>query len=61
MDKVCVLTAIVGILVVEVFALSKGINGTGLSLAIAAVAGLGGYEIDKIIKIPRKQDNKKTK
>lgn len=51
MDKVTILSAIIGIIVIESIALSQGINGTGLSLAIAAIAGLGGYELDKVIKI----------
>lgn len=29
----------------EAFAISQGINGAILSLAVAALAGLGGYEI----------------
>lgn len=50
MDKVTVLTAIIGIIILESIALSQGINGTGLSLSIAGIAGLGGYEVRKVIK-----------
>jgi len=39
--------AIVAILVLEVTALIMGVNGTALSLAVAAIAGLGGYTIGK--------------
>ncbi|GAG00760.1 unnamed protein product [marine sediment metagenome] len=35
--------AMVCVTILEVYALSKGINGTGLSVAIAVLAGLGGY------------------
>lgn len=45
-----VLTAMIGIIIMECYALSQGINGLILTLAIAAVAGLGGYELDNIIK-----------
>jgi len=46
--------AIVCIVVLDVYALSKGINGVIMSLSVTAIAGLGGYEIrvvrDKLIK-----------
>lgn len=41
-------TPIVAILCIaglEAFAISQGVNGAILSLAVAAIAGLGGYEI----------------
>ena len=47
LKKIEVFTAIVGIIIMECYALSQGINGTGLSIAIAAVAGLGGYRYAK--------------
>ena len=37
--------AIGGIVILEVVALLNGINGTMLGLAIASIAGLGGYEV----------------
>ena len=40
--------SILCISVVELYALSQGINGLGLSLAVAALAGLGGYEIQNL-------------
>ncbi|GAH18885.1 unnamed protein product [marine sediment metagenome] len=44
-----VLAAIWGIIILEAYALSQGINGTGLSLAIGAIAGLGGFKIKEAI------------
>jgi len=38
------IVAIVCIAGLEVFALSQGINGALIGIAIAAIAGLGGYE-----------------
>ena len=45
-----VLTAVVCITVIEMYALSQGINGTALSLSIAGVAGLGGFELQALLK-----------
>jgi len=44
------LVAVLSIALIEAMAISKGIDGTLLSLSIAAIAGLGGYGIRKIIK-----------
>ena len=38
-------TAICAITAIEVVALCNGINGTVLALTLAAIAGLGGYEV----------------
>ena len=35
--------AMVCVTALELYALSQGINGTGLSVAIGVLAGLGGY------------------
>ena len=43
--------AILSIFVLEGIALTQGINGTCLALAIAALAGLGGYEIHDVVNI----------
>jgi len=51
MKGIHVSIAILGIIVLEGYALYKGINGVALTTCIAAVAGLGGYEIDKVIKV----------
>ena len=40
-----ILTAIIAITLLEGLAIWRGINGALLGLAIAAIAGLGGYEI----------------
>lgn len=42
--------AIACIAAVEVFALSQGIDGALLGVAIAAIAGLGGYELRAFIE-----------
>jgi len=43
-----VVTAIICITALEAIALSQGINGLLLTLAIGAIAGLGGYEIKNL-------------
>ena len=40
--------AIVAIMVVELFALSHGINGTILVLSVACMAGLGGFKVGEL-------------
>ena len=40
--------AIVCITVIELMAMYKGLNGTMLSISIAAIAGIGGYQIHNI-------------
>ena len=34
---------------IEFLALSKGINGVALSLSVASLAGLGGYEVKDML------------
>lgn len=41
--------AIIGVIVLSCVAMNNGINGIGLSLAVGAITGLGGYEI-KVLK-----------
>ena len=41
--------AVGGISIIELYALSQGINGTALSLSIAGIAGLGGSNLKKVI------------
>jgi len=52
--KKCIIvcTAIASLTIMELYALSKGINGTMFSVIIAAVAGLGGWSLPqpKILK-----------
>ena len=43
--------AILVIALLECVALSHGINGTALTLSIAAIAGLGGFSFDKMRKL----------
>ncbi|GAH04440.1 unnamed protein product [marine sediment metagenome] len=43
--KACI--AMICISILEVGAMTQGINGTGLSLAIGAIAALGGYVIGR--------------
>jgi len=42
--------AILGLVAVEVFALSQGINGTLLAGVIAVIAGLGGYNAKPVLE-----------
>ena len=42
--------AIAGIVILEAVAIYKGINGTALAAGVAAIAGLGGFTIGKILK-----------
>lgn len=41
--------AISGVVLIETLALYQGVNGTALSLSVAAIAGLGGYNLKKVI------------
>lgn len=43
------IVAIICIAGLEAFAISQGINGAVLGIVIAAIAGLGGYEL-KVIR-----------
>lgn len=45
------------IVILEVCAMWSGIDGVSLSLAIAALAGLGGYELNNVIKALRGEKN----
>jgi hypothetical protein len=47
--KVCV--AIVCLTAIELFALSKGRNGTLLRIVIIAIAGLAGFTIGELLKL----------
>lgn len=46
--KPTVIIAILCITTLEVIAMILGVNGALFGLAIAAIAGLGGYEIHKL-------------
>jgi len=43
------IAAIAGITILELTAIRKGINGKCLALSIAAISGLGGYFVGKVI------------
>ncbi len=45
-----VIIAILGLSVIEVVALLKGINGQLMALIVAVIAGLAGYNIKNILK-----------
>ena len=47
------IVAMICIAGLEAFALSQGVNGAVLGIVIAAIAGLGGYEV-KTLKDKRK-------
>jgi hypothetical protein len=44
-----VIAAIIGIVILDSVALMNGINGTYMTLAFVAIAGLGGYEIRDVV------------
>lgn len=46
--------AIVVIGIIEAVALLQGIDGVMLSLAIAAIAGLGGYSLSEVLPLFKK-------
>ncbi|GAJ05869.1 unnamed protein product [marine sediment metagenome] len=54
------ITAILALLALETVALLKGVNGAYLSIVITAIAGLGGYQVGKVITA-RRQDKQPTK
>lgn len=58
--KLIPILAIVAITALEGFALARGVNGTGLSLALAAIAGLGGFQVHKWTA-SRRQDKQPMK
>ena len=41
--------AICSITIIELYALTQGINGSVMSLSIAGIAGLGGYNLRKVM------------
>jgi hypothetical protein len=41
--------AISAVTLIELYALTIGINGTALSLSVACVGGLGGYNLRKVM------------
>lgn len=47
--------AIICIAALEVIAIAQGINGAAIGIAVAAIAGLGGYEL-KVLRDRRKGD-----
>lgn len=52
--KWTVIVAIVCIAGLEAFAIFQGINGATLGIVVAAIAGLGGYEV-KVLKDKAKE------
>jgi len=44
-EKLSTITAIICITIVEIYALSQGIDGVALSTSIGIIAGLGGYAL----------------
>lgn len=47
------ITAIIALLALETVALLKGVNGAYLAIVITAIAGLGGYQVGKVITTKR--------
>ena len=49
-DKVSTIICACFILILEVIALLKGVDGVALSVAVGGLAGLGGYTVKKFIR-----------
>ncbi|MBA7701394.1 hypothetical protein ES703_110130 [subsurface metagenome] len=47
---IATIVAIVAIAGLEAYAISQGINGVALAGSCSLIAGLGGYQINKIVK-----------
>ncbi|MBA7572609.1 hypothetical protein ES708_14392 [subsurface metagenome] len=47
------ITAIIALAALEIVALLKGVNGAYLAIVITAIAGLGGYQVGKVITTKR--------
>ena len=45
--KIMMITAILCITAIEIFALYKGVNGTILTVVVGALAGIAGYKMAK--------------
>lgn len=43
-----VITAIVALMILEIYALSQGINGTMLSAVLVVIAGLAGWSLPQL-------------
>ena len=56
-NTIKVVVAMICITALEMVAMSQGINGVMLSLTIAALAGLGGYEVKNVKDWIRKKKN----
>ncbi len=54
------LGAILALCAIEITALINGANGAGLSLIVAAIAGLGGFQVHKWAA-SRRQDKQPSK
>jgi len=46
-EKLSTIIAIVGITIIELYALHCGIDGVALSTSVGIIAGLGGYALQK--------------
>jgi hypothetical protein len=47
--------AISAVTLIEIYALTIGVNGTALSLSVACIGGLGGYNLKKVMGENEKQ------
>ena len=56
MGKIEVLTAIVGIVILDSIALYSGVDGVLFTLAVVAIAGLGGYELSELRGVVKKEN-----
>lgn len=47
---IATITAIICITILEIFAMSQGIDGVALAGACTIIAGLGGFQASKVVK-----------
>ena len=47
-DKSIIITAIIGLVIIELFAMYKGINGTMRAIIFAMIAGLAGLSMPQL-------------
>jgi len=50
MKKINVTLAIIGIIAIEIIALTKGFDGKALAIALCAIGGLAGWELKKWLR-----------
>ena len=57
-ELACRMIAVIGIIVIELYALHQGINGVGIGASVAAIAGIPGVKIGQAMqkRIDKKEE-----